>query len=204
MVFRLRDMVHRVTVCCPDRPCECLNRWDQCFIRLLDGMLQVVGFAGASDGDFALRIPVKIRAISIIEPGGSARAVLPCNVQRVLGIHPLPPAVLLGLDPRKRPQRGYNPLCCSCKVALAVQDGMLDDRLRKGVHLQLRKERVRILFWRRRHGQHAARAHRRPGAGARAPRQRHRRLQVSAQPLCFYLLHWDDCRAARFILDVVA
>ena len=69
------------------QPCAA-HRWDQCFIRLLDGMLQVVGFAGACDGDFALRIPVRIRGISITEPGGSALSVLPCNVQRVLGATP--------------------------------------------------------------------------------------------------------------------
>ena len=84
---------------------RCLNRWDQCFIRLLDGMLQVIGFAGASDGDFALRIPVKIRAISIPAPQGSACAVLPCHVQRVLGACSGPPlrATLPPIEPSSSP-----------------------------------------------------------------------------------------------------
>ena len=89
----LKKMPECSKVCCrrsrcaalTESLCACVNRWDQCFIRLLDGMLQVIGFAGASDGDFALRIPVRIRAISLTEPGGSERSVLPCNVQRVLG-----------------------------------------------------------------------------------------------------------------------
>ena len=40
-------------------------RWDACFIRLLDGMLQA-GALGSSD--YQLRIPTKIRHLEIIDP----------------------------------------------------------------------------------------------------------------------------------------
>ncbi len=40
-------------------------RWDGCFIRLLDGMLQA-GALGSSD--YQLRIPTKIRQLDIIDP----------------------------------------------------------------------------------------------------------------------------------------
>ena len=40
-------------------------RWDGCFIRLLDGMLQA-GALGSSD--YQLRIPTKIRQLEILDP----------------------------------------------------------------------------------------------------------------------------------------
>jgi hypothetical protein len=57
----------------------CARRWDGCFIRLLDGMLQA-GALGSSD--YQLRIPTKIRHLEIFDaspplPAGSqgARAI---------------------------------------------------------------------------------------------------------------------------------
>ncbi len=41
------------------------RRWDGCFIRLLDGMLQA-GALGSSD--YQLRIPTKIRQLDILDP----------------------------------------------------------------------------------------------------------------------------------------
>ena len=46
--------------------CEC--RWDDCFIRLLDGMLQVVGFTDKSLQDNMLKVPTRIRSITIPHP----------------------------------------------------------------------------------------------------------------------------------------
>jgi hypothetical protein len=40
----------------------CLFRWDQCWIRLLDGMLQL---SVAGTRDYELRIPTRIRSILI-------------------------------------------------------------------------------------------------------------------------------------------
>ena len=118
-------MLQGIQVRCPTQPCACLdNRWDQCFIRLLDGMLQVIGFAGACDGDFALRIPVRIRAISITEPAGSACSALPCSVQRVLGarclLHTLPGTsfalfIVTQITLAKQPFAG----CCRHDAAVA-------------------------------------------------------------------------------------
>ncbi len=99
------------------------RRWDNCFIRLLDGMLQVLGFADADGGDHALRIPVRIRHIEIGAPGGAAAPALPCDAQRALGRVATPLAAIQGLelaaaprsaaaqttkcDPsRERPERG--------------------------------------------------------------------------------------------------
>ena len=41
---------------------RCLIRWDQCWIRLLDGMLQL---SVAGTRDYELRIPTRIRSILI-------------------------------------------------------------------------------------------------------------------------------------------
>ena len=53
----------------PERvACACC-RWDGCFIRLLDGMLQAGALAGADmSDDYQLRIPTRIRALSIGNP----------------------------------------------------------------------------------------------------------------------------------------
>ena len=43
----------------------CDGRWDGCFIRLLDGMLQAGALGSA---DYNLRIPTKIRHLAILDP----------------------------------------------------------------------------------------------------------------------------------------
>ena len=55
----------------------CLNRWDGCFIRLLDGMLQA-GALGSSD--YQLRIPTKIRHLEIL----NAKPALPAGSEGAL------------------------------------------------------------------------------------------------------------------------
>lgn len=45
------------------------RRWDGCHIRFLDGLLQVVGFSVLASADRALRLPVHIRSLSIVQPG---------------------------------------------------------------------------------------------------------------------------------------
>ncbi len=74
------------------------RRWDRCFIRLLDGMLQVIGFADADGDDHALRIPVRIRGIEIGAPAGSGAPALPCAVERARGRVTTPLASITGLE----------------------------------------------------------------------------------------------------------
>ncbi len=45
------------------------DRWDGCFIRLLDGMLQAGALIATATSDFELRIPTKIRHLAIKVPG---------------------------------------------------------------------------------------------------------------------------------------
>ena len=52
--------------------CAIYCRWDGCFIRLLDGMLQA-GALGSSD--YQLRIPTKIRQLDILD----AKPALPAG-----------------------------------------------------------------------------------------------------------------------------
>ena len=75
-----------------------MRRWDQCFIRLLDGMLQVIGFADADGDDHALRIPVRIRGIEIGGPAGTPAPALACRVQRARGAVATPLATISGLE----------------------------------------------------------------------------------------------------------
>ena len=75
-----------------------LRRWDNCFIRLLDGMLQVAGFAGSDSFEHSLRIPVRIRQIEIRAPGGTAAPAVACAAQRALGRVVTPLATLQGLE----------------------------------------------------------------------------------------------------------
>ena len=74
------------------------RRWDRCFIRLLDGMLQVIGFADADGSDHSLRIPVRIRHIEIGAPGGTDAPALECTAERALGRVATPLAAIQGLE----------------------------------------------------------------------------------------------------------
>ena len=84
-------------------------RWDNCFIRLLDGMLQVLGFADADGGDHALRIPVRIRHLEIGAPGGAAAPALRCDAQRALGRVATPLAAIQGLELAAAPRSAAPP-----------------------------------------------------------------------------------------------
>ena len=58
-----------------------MRRWDGCFIRLLDGMLQA-GALKLGEGDYTLKVPTRIRHLAIFAPGpalpiGSDGALLP-------------------------------------------------------------------------------------------------------------------------------
>ena len=69
--------------------CTGWRRWDNCFIRLLDGMLQA-GALGSTD--YQLRIPTKIRQIEILDakprlPSGSESE--PIATQRLLPSCPM-------------------------------------------------------------------------------------------------------------------
>jgi hypothetical protein len=46
-----------------------LDRWDGCFIRLLDGMFQAGALVATVTSDFELRIPTKIHHLLIKLPG---------------------------------------------------------------------------------------------------------------------------------------
>ena len=75
-----------------------MRRWDQCFIRLLDGMLQVIGFADADGNDHALRIPVRIRGIEVSAPAGTSAPAVACRVERARGAVTTPLATISGLE----------------------------------------------------------------------------------------------------------
>jgi fatty acid synthase len=46
-----------------------VDRWDGCFIRLLDGMLQAGALIDPVKSDFELRIPTKIQHLVVKMPG---------------------------------------------------------------------------------------------------------------------------------------
>ncbi|CAK0731645.1 hypothetical protein CVIRNUC_000023 [Coccomyxa viridis] len=88
---------------------EAQLRWDDCFIRLLDGMLQVVGFTDKSLQDNMLKIPTRIRSITIPHPEGSSLAALPCTTERVLGTVSTPLATIMGLELSAAPRQAEPP-----------------------------------------------------------------------------------------------
>ena len=62
----LIQLIHQGALRVPDQAAR-LSRWDGCFIRLLDGMLQA-GALESTGGDYQLRIPTRIRALSVNLP----------------------------------------------------------------------------------------------------------------------------------------
>ena len=86
-----------------------LRRWDDCFIRLLDGMLQVVGFTDKALQDNMLKIPTRIRAIRIPHPEGSPLASLPCATKRTLGSVSTPLCSIVGLELSAAPRQAEPP-----------------------------------------------------------------------------------------------
>ena len=44
-------------------------RWNGCFIRFLDGLLQATAYTHLAGADRALRVPVHIRSLVIKQPG---------------------------------------------------------------------------------------------------------------------------------------
>ena len=82
-----------------------LRRWDDCFIRLLDGMLQVVGFTDKALQDNMLKIPTRIRAIRIPHPEGSPLPSLLCATKRTLGSVSTPLCSIVGLELSAAPRQ---------------------------------------------------------------------------------------------------
>ena len=100
------------TASCSDFDLLC--RCDDCFFRLLDGMLQVVGFTDKSLQDNMLKIPTRIRSITINHPEGSSLAALPCMTERVLGTVSTPLASIQGLELSAAPRQA-EPAGTRCK-----------------------------------------------------------------------------------------
>ena len=92
-------------------------RWDDCFIRLLDGMLQVVGFTDKTLQDAMLKIPTRIRSIRIPHPEGSRLPSLPCATKRLLGSVSPPLCSIAGLELSAAPRQAApaNTGCLACQ-----------------------------------------------------------------------------------------
>ena len=73
-----------------------LCRWEGCFIRFLDGMLQVNGWMTTGAG--GLKIPTGIRSLVIAHPEGCAHGWQPYTAQRLLGELTTPLATITGLS----------------------------------------------------------------------------------------------------------
>ena len=73
-----------------------LCRWEGCFIRFLDGMLQVNGWMTSGAG--SLKIPTGIRSLVIAHPEGCAHGWQPYTAQRLLGELTTPLATITGLS----------------------------------------------------------------------------------------------------------
>ena len=73
-----------------------LCRWEGCFIRFLDGMLQVNGWMTSGAG--TLKIPTGIRSLVIAHPEGCAHGWQPYSAQRLLGELTTPLATITGLS----------------------------------------------------------------------------------------------------------
>ena len=67
------------------------DRWDQCWIRLLDGMLQL---SVAGTRDYELRIPTRIRSIVIKSPEGTPDGQISVRAPTSQTLPGHPPALL--------------------------------------------------------------------------------------------------------------
>ena len=111
-----------------------LCRWDDCFIRLLDGMLQVVGFTDKSLQDNMLKIPTRIRSITIAHPEGSSLAALPCTTERVLGTVSTPLATIVGLELSAAPRQAEPPGTRCRILSVSFPDKLQVHLLRQPFH----------------------------------------------------------------------
>ena len=87
-------------------------------------MLQVVGFTDKSLQDNMLKIPTRIRSITIPHPGGSSLAALPCTTERVLGTVSTPLATIMGLELSAAPRQAEPP-GTRCKICIAWLPDMI-------------------------------------------------------------------------------
>ena len=80
----------------------CCYRWDECWIRLLDGMLQL---SFSDSDDFQLRIPVRVRNIAIKQPAGCPACQLLMRMDRLLGMVDCQLASVAGMELVAAPRR---------------------------------------------------------------------------------------------------
>ena len=77
-------------------------RWDECWIRLLDGMLQL---SFSDSNDYQLRIPVRVRNIAIKRPAGCPACQLLMRMDRFLGTVDCQLASITGMELMAAPRR---------------------------------------------------------------------------------------------------
>ena len=83
-----------------------LIRWDNCFIRHLDNLIQVLATAGGSALEPELRVPVGIRYLAVVNPAGWPHATVPCSAENSLGRIASPLANMEGLEVASAPRSG--------------------------------------------------------------------------------------------------
>ena len=77
-------------------------RWDECWIRLLDGMLQL---SFSDSDDYQLRIPVRVRNIAIKQPAGRPACQLLVSMDRFVGTVDCQLASITGMELMAVPRR---------------------------------------------------------------------------------------------------
>ena len=93
----------------------CCRRWDECWIRLLDGMLQL---SFSDSNDYQLRIPVRVRNIVIRQPVGRPACQLLVRMDRFLGTVENDLASITGMELMAAPRRaGGNAYTCAALSA---------------------------------------------------------------------------------------
>ncbi len=94
-------------------PCARRRRWDECWIRLLDGMLQL---SFSDSNDYQLRIPVRVRNIAIRQPAGRPGCQLLVRMDRYLGTVENELASITGMELMAAPRRaGGNAYTCAAR-----------------------------------------------------------------------------------------
>ena len=104
-----------------------LCRWEGCFIRFLDGMLQVNGWMTSGAG--SLKIPTGIRSLVIAHPEGCAHGWQPYTAQRLLGELTTPLATITGLSLSPAPRSaGLLNTTCAAPACAPLPDCTRDGR----------------------------------------------------------------------------
>ena len=93
-------------------------RWDECWIRLLDGMLQL---SFSDSGDCQLRRPVRVRSITIRQPAGGPACELLVHMDRLLGSTETELASIAGMEVVVAPRRaGSSAYTCAVHRAKSL------------------------------------------------------------------------------------